>query len=66
MRSAPHAFTVRQLQYAVAVAEERSFHRAAERCGISQPGLSAQIADLERALGVMLFERSQRRVLVTA
>lgn len=66
MRSAPHAFTLRQLQYAVAIAEERSFRRAAARCGVSQPGLSAQIADLEEALGVMLFERSQRRVLVTA
>lgn len=66
MKLAPHVFTLRQLQYAVAVAEERSFRRAAARAGVSQPGLSAQIAELEGAVGVQLFERTQRRVLVTA
>lgn len=64
MNLAPHPFTLRQLQYAVAVADSLSFHRAAERCHVSQPSLSAQIAALEQALGVQLFERS-RRVLVT-
>ncbi|HVZ74973.1 MAG TPA: LysR substrate-binding domain-containing protein [Polyangia bacterium] len=62
----PHAFTLRQLQYAIAVAEELSFRRAAARCHVSQPSLSAQIAQLERALDVPLFERSRRKVLVTA
>lgn len=65
MSYAPHPFTLRQLQYAVAVAEELSFRRAAERCRVSQPSLSSQIAELEGALGVRLFERDQRRVLVT-
>jgi len=61
-----HPFTLRQLQYAVAVAESLSFRGAAERCHVSQPSLSAQIAELEAALGVALFERDRRRVLVTA
>jgi LysR family hydrogen peroxide-inducible transcriptional activator len=61
----PLPFSLRQLQYAVAIAEELSFRRAAERCRVSQPSLSAQLAELERVLGVALFERSRRRVLVT-
>jgi LysR family hydrogen peroxide-inducible transcriptional activator len=65
MRLAPHPFTLRQLQYAIAVAEELSFRRAAERCNVSQPSLSAQIAHLERVLDLQLFERSRRRVLIT-
>jgi LysR family hydrogen peroxide-inducible transcriptional activator len=65
MRLAPHPFTLRQLQYVVAVAEALSFRRAAEACHVSQPSLSAQLAQLERALGVRLFERDRRRVLPT-
>ena len=61
----PHPFTLRQLQYAVAVADALSFRKAAERCHVSQPALSAQLAQLEQALGVQLFERDRRRVLVT-
>jgi LysR family transcriptional regulator, hydrogen peroxide-inducible genes activator len=57
--------TLRQLQYAVAVADARSFRRAAEACHVAQPSLSAQIAELESALGLRLFERDRRRVLVT-
>ncbi len=65
MRLAPHPFTTRQLQYAVAIADARSFRQAAAQCGVSQPSLSAQLAQLEDALGVRLFERDRRRVLVT-
>ena len=65
MSLTPHATSLRQLQYAVAVADARSFRRAAERCGVSQPSLSAQLAQLEGALGVRLFERDRRRVLLT-
>ena len=61
----PHAFSLRQLQYAVAVAETRGFRTAAERCHVSQPSLSAQVAQLEAVLGVRIFERDRRRVLVT-
>lgn len=66
MNLAPHPFTLRQLQYAVAVADTLSFHRAAARCRVSQPSLSAQLAHLEEVLGVKLFERDRRRVLPTA
>src|SRR6266567_975201 len=66
MKLEPHAFTLRQLQYAVAVAEALSFRKAAERCHVSQPSLSAQLAQLEDVLGVRLFERDRRRVLITA
>ena len=59
-------FTLRQLQYVVAVADTMSFRRAAERCSVSQPSLSAQVAEMEAAIGVPLFERDRRGVLVTA
>ena len=55
----------RDLQYAVAVAEERHFGRAAERCHVSQPTLSGQLRKLEESLGVTLFERTSRSVAVT-
>ena len=51
--------TLRQLEYAVAVARLCSFSRAAEQLHVSQPALSAQIAELERRLGVVLFERTR-------
>lgn len=66
MKLGPHPFTLRQLQYAVAVADSLSFRKAAERCHVSQPSLSAQLAQLEDSLGVRLFERDRRRVLVAA
>src|SRR4051812_35631714 len=62
----PHPFSLRQLQYVVAVAEASSFRKAAALCHVSQPSLSAQIAALEAALGVRLFERDRRGVLATA
>ncbi|NOT31365.1 MAG: LysR family transcriptional regulator, partial [Planctomycetes bacterium] len=56
---------LRQLECAVAVAEQLSFRRAAEACFISQPALSLQIQQLESLLGTRLFERDRRRVLLT-
>src|SRR5215212_2220376 len=60
-----HRFSLRQLEYAVALADTLNFRRAAERCHVSQPSLSAQLAQLEEAIGLRLFERDRRRVLVT-
>ncbi|WP_328412553.1 LysR substrate-binding domain-containing protein [Streptomyces violaceus] len=57
---------LRQLEYFVAVAEERNFTRAAERVHISQSGVSAQIRQLERELGAELFDRSARTATLTA
>jgi LysR family hydrogen peroxide-inducible transcriptional activator len=65
MRHSPHPVSLRQLQYVVAVADTRSFRRAAELCAVSQPSLSAQVAQLEEVIGMRLFERDRRRVLLT-
>jgi LysR family transcriptional regulator, hydrogen peroxide-inducible genes activator len=62
---APPALTLRQLQYALAVAETKNFRKAAQVCAVAQPSLSAQVMDLEQALGVRLFERLPRGVVVT-
>jgi len=56
---------IRDLKYLLAVAEHRSFIKAAESCFISQPTLSMQIKKLEQSLGVVIFERNNKRVLIT-
>ena len=58
----PGPVTLKQLQCLLALDETSHFRRAAERCGITQPSLSAQIVNLEEALGVRLVERSRSGV----
>jgi len=54
-----------QLRYVLAVADHGSFSKAAEELFLSQPSLSVQVRKLERELGVQLFDRLSRRVVVT-
>jgi DNA-binding transcriptional LysR family regulator len=59
------AIELRHMQYFVAVAEQLSFRRAAERLFISQPTLSHQIAKFEKTLGIRLLDRDRRHVELT-
>jgi DNA-binding transcriptional LysR family regulator len=61
-----HMFELRELQNFVAVAERLSVSQAAEVVHLSQPALSRQIQALERKLGVLLFERVGKRLILTA
>ncbi|WP_442886317.1 LysR family transcriptional regulator [Edaphobacter sp. HDX4] len=56
---------LRQIQYFLAIAEERSFTRAAQRCHVAQPSLSRQIHEVERVLGAKLFDRLPREARIT-
>lgn len=56
----------RQLKHAIALAETKNFGRAADNLFISQPALTRSIQALEESLGVQLFDRSKREVLLTA
>ncbi len=57
--------TLQELRYAVAVARERHFGRAAAACFVSQPSLSTAVRHLEDELGIMLFERTRGEIVVT-
>ena len=57
--------TLNELRYIVAVAHERSFGRAAQRCFVSQPALSVAIQKLEEELGTRVFERGKAEISVT-
>ena len=57
--------TLRQLEFALAVAKHKHFKRAAEECSISQSALSLGIAELEKQLDTQIFERNNKQVLIT-
>jgi len=57
---------IRHINYFLAVAEDLHFRKAAERLYISQPGLSRQIKQLEDQIGIKLFERNNRKVMLTS
>lgn len=57
---------LRQVEHFVAVAEEMSFTRAADRAHVVQSALSTSVAKLERELGVALFDRSRQQIRLTA
>lgn len=57
--------SLKQLNYALAVQHTRHFKQAAERCYVSQSTLSSAIAEMESQLGVQIFERDNKKVLIT-
>lgn len=57
--------TLRQIQFALAVARHRHFKRAAEECNVSQSALSLGVAEMEKILGVVMFERGNKQVVIT-
>ncbi|WLQ15130.1 LysR family transcriptional regulator [Hahella aquimaris] len=57
--------TLKELAYIVAVAEELHFHRAAERCHVTQSTLSIQLKKCEDYLGVQIFRRNRHLVEIT-
>ena len=58
--------SLRDLEYVIAIADHGSFVRAAQHCRVAQPSLSAQVRKLESRLGIFIFERTTRHVIVTA
>ena len=58
--------TLTQLRYAITVAEAKSMNEAAKNLYISQPSLSSAIKELENEIGVELFRRTNRGILMTA
>ena len=57
--------SLRQIHYALAVEETLHFRKAAEHCSISQSALSTAIAEMEQQLGFQVFERDNKKVIVT-
>ena len=58
--------TLTELKYIIAVAQEKHFGRAAQRCFVSQPTLSIAIKKLEEELNISLFDRSSSEIITTS
>jgi LysR family hydrogen peroxide-inducible transcriptional activator len=58
--------SLKQIRYILAVEKTLNFKRAAERCSVSQSALSSAVAEMERQLGFQIFERDNKKVLVTS
>lgn len=54
--------TITQLQYVLAIAEQRNFTKAAEKCFVTQPTLSTQIQKLEDELDIIIFNRNKNQL----
>ncbi len=57
--------TFKQIRYALAVAKTLHFKKAADQCAISQSALSTALAEMEKQLGYVVFERDNKKVLIT-
>ena len=57
--------TLSELKFIIAVAKEKNFRRAADKCFVSQPALSLAVKKLEEDLNVTIFERSRTEVKIT-
>ena len=57
--------SLKQLSYALAVQDEMHFKKAADACNVSQSALSTAITELEKQLGIQIFERNNKQVLIT-
>ncbi|MEL6607252.1 MAG: LysR family transcriptional regulator, partial [Bacteroidota bacterium] len=57
--------TITQLEYLVALHNQGNFVQAAEQCSVTQPALTTQIKNLEEELGVLLFDRSRKPMVIT-
>lgn len=57
--------SLKQLRYAVAVEKHLHFKKAADECSVSQSALSTALAELEKQLGIQIFERDNKKVLIT-
>ena len=58
--------TITQLHYVLAIAEQKNFTKAAEKCFVTQPTLSTQIQKLEEELDILIFDRSKKPIELTA
>lgn len=58
--------TITQLKYCIALAEHKNFTLAAEKCFVTQPTLSMQVQKLEEELEILIFDRSQKPIALTA